>query len=139
MRAVGHAGERRRVDLVPFPLERVSDAAPAPAAVPGAVNQDEGFWRRLGFTLGTGLSERAGGGQNAKRSAARRFDGRQHGNLLPVCFYFRGITTSRRRPATPPKHRELEALVGIAGRGVIVGSGVQQDEVLAQFLSQSRR
>src|SRR5277367_3836286 len=100
MRAVGHASQRRRIDLVPFPLQRIGDAAPAPAAVPGAVNQDEGFWRRLGFTPGASRRERAGGGERAKRSSARRFQRRRrHGNLLPICFYFRGITTLRRRAA----------------------------------------
>jgi hypothetical protein len=41
MRAVGEARQGRRVDLVPLALKQVDDAAPAPAAVPGAVNQHE--------------------------------------------------------------------------------------------------
>ena len=41
VRAVADAGQRRREYLVTLLLQQVGDAPPAPAAMPGAVNEDE--------------------------------------------------------------------------------------------------
>src|SRR5499427_2253587 len=45
MRAVGEAGQRRRVDLVAALLQNVDDLPPAPAAMIGAMNKHEGLAR----------------------------------------------------------------------------------------------
>ena len=42
LRALAEPGQRRGEHLVAFGGEQVGDAAVAPAAVPGAVNEDEG-------------------------------------------------------------------------------------------------
>jgi hypothetical protein len=41
--ALAKARERWREHLVALPLEQVGDAPPAPAAMPGTMNQDEGL------------------------------------------------------------------------------------------------
>ena len=43
MLAVAIAGERRRVDLVALGLQEVRHPPPAPATMPGAVNEHEGL------------------------------------------------------------------------------------------------
>ena len=43
VRALAEAGERRGEHLVPARSQPVDDAPPGPAAMPGAVNEDEGF------------------------------------------------------------------------------------------------
>src|SRR6266566_1629097 len=72
MRALAHAGKSWREDLVSFGLERLADAFPAPTAVPGAVNQDEGAH---GCRSGIQLSDAGAAGCSglrAHRLALRR-------------------------------------------------------------------
>jgi len=71
MRALAEPGERRREHLVALFLQQVGDAAPAPSAVPGAVDQHEGF-ARAALRVGLCAAERgcAGAGTRARQHAA---------------------------------------------------------------------
>ena len=73
MRAVAIAGERRRIDLVAVPFENVGAAPPAPAAMPGAVNEHESLARvRLRHRLRP--SERRDAAAAAPSAARRVID-----------------------------------------------------------------
>src|SRR6185312_1768575 len=60
VRAVGQSGERRRKHLVSLRFEQIGHAPPAPAAVPGAVDEHEGLACALRWRIA--CAERGGGG-----------------------------------------------------------------------------
>jgi len=65
MRAVGEAGQRRRVDLVAALLQNVDDLPPAPTAMIGAVNEHEGL-------APAGLRQRVAAAERRRADTERR-------------------------------------------------------------------
>ena len=69
MRAVGEPRQGRRVDPVPLRFQRIRHALPAPAAMPGAVNEDERLWRSLGPDFAPRRSDQRGGNGDKHQAA----------------------------------------------------------------------